>query len=187
MGIQHSHVDMVLKWKSTKGFGAIGAHSKIQDSEGITWLPLIYCVNFVTAHKSQDWKQNEIAWPDLWYIDQHGQSMENFPKNLPYKEPSSHTECICFTIVNDILLHRNDSDCQNNWGCLSFSARLTSIYINLWFWSEKKLVCRSTCKLRKHSPAHLTYNIFLAISLTVPRARLCVISLSRSVTFTCSE
>ena len=35
----------------------------------------------------------------------------------------------------------------------------------------KKLVCRSTCKLCKHWPIHLTYNIFLAISLIVPRAR----------------
>ncbi len=35
----------------------------------------------------------------------------------------------------------------------------------------KKLVCRSACKLCKHWPTHLTYNIFLAISLIVPRAR----------------
>ncbi len=37
-------------------------------------------------------------------------------------------------------------------------------------------MCRSTCKLGKHRSTHLTYNIFLAISLIVPRAGRCVIS-----------
>ena len=38
------------------------------------------------------------------------------------------------------------------------------------------MVCRSTCKLCKNRPTYLTYNIFLAISLSVQRAGLCVIS-----------
>ncbi len=49
---------------------------------------------------------------------------------------------MCFTdvltaIVNDILLHRNDSDCRNDGGCQSYSARLTSILnVNIRLWLE---------------------------------------------------
>ena len=40
---------------------------------------------------------------------------------------------------------------------------------------DVNLFCQVDKQFWKHRPPHLTYNIFLAVTLTVPRAGLCVI------------
>ena len=69
--------------------------------------------------------------------------------------------------------------------CYPFTHTMTVIVRMM---KDVNLFCQvgRQCKLRKHRLTHLTYNIFLAISLTVPRAGLCVVSSPKSFALFCS-
>ncbi len=75
------------------------------------------------------------------------------------------------SLVDIILLHKQWQWLSEWWGMLKVRAPVIGHEITEPCPGTSFLVML-TCKLCKHRPTYLTYNIFLAISLSVPRAGL---------------
>ncbi len=124
------------------------------------------------ARESHSWLDIQKIWP---------RSARHHSVNLPiqislYASSIIYAQCDSFhlstflivwmsvrvqlwSILDIILLHRQRQWLSEWRGMLMFPCHVD---VNLL----KKVVCRSTCKLFKHRPTYLTYNIFLAISLS---------------------